>query len=467
MSYAENFNGSPYWDIEMYARACEHEDGLSGYFDEIKQKCDSSECTPEDQLELARLCRSGVGCFQNRELGNALRKSACESGCVAAIMDEAAENLIWNCDGLKNADKLLAGIKKMAEKGDARACYYLGMIYFEGYLADKPESEKKSDEWLRKSYQLGDRLAALNLGRNFFVRYCEVGTPSCFDESEKWLIAAGNIGKGMSYYILGLLNLRVPDDDEGTHWLAACRYFEIAEKFEMAEAYFAHGDIMRRCRHSQRDIAKARELYEKSCLMGYQPAKLELGKLKLRSLDASERRSGMRLIRNAANQGEAEAMIILADLYSSGMEEDPEGKKAQNWYQKAKEILDPMAEEGYPRQVYLKAKLLLDGIFPDTEEIPADCLLEEAALSGVEDALYLSAKLQLESGIPDPDGLAAQRMLEAAELGVPEAMYEAAVLYRKGKFLEKNLKESAVWLARAAEAGDMRAIRESNLKLEL
>ncbi len=152
------------------------------------------------------------------------------------------------------------------------------------------------------------------------------------------------------------------------------------------------------------------------------------------------------LLREAAEQGDSEAMVWLGLITAWGALEEAPLQEAAKWYRKA-------WERGNPAGAYYLAMLYWfgQGMDPDQEE--SDRLMEQAAKAGYIPARIEWAKTRLGRG----DKSGADTLKAFAEAGHPEAMLTLASLYKigatKGNVIRRSPERYRYWIERAYKAG--------------
>lgn len=140
----------------------------------------------------------------------------------------------------------------------------------------------------------------------------------------------------------------------------------------------------------------------------------------LAALNEPEESEAVRLLREAAEQGEAKAQNKMGYLYDVGKEVLQNDAEAVRWYRRA-------AAQGYAMAQYNLGNHYMSG-----------------------------------RGVPQDYGEAAEWYRKAAEQDVLPAMNNLGVIYATGQGVKRNEAEAVKWYRKAAEKGDQTALR--NLK---
>lgn len=146
-----------------------------------------------------------------------------------------------------------------------------------------------------------------------------------------------------------------------------------------------------------------------------------------------------------AEQGDAAAATLVAEIHSRGLGVARNEVEAAKWYARA-------AEQGVPEAQFQYALLLIDGRFADSDSTRAYALMQSAADAGNRLAQFNVAQMIVdrESG---PSGLARAvgYYEKAAEAGLADAQYAMAQVLANGvggKAVDETV--ARTWLSRAA-----------------
>ena len=153
-----------------------------------------------------------------------------------------------------------------------------------------------------------------------------------------------------------------------------------------------------------------------------------------------------------ANQGDADALRTIGDMYSVGRCVKPDSATAIEWYEKAAQKNDGLA--------MLQIANLYGfgyGIKPDVmETINWLTLAEKNGQSPgmIYGRLYIEGDL-----VPQSMGRAYSFFLKAAEQGYPIAQHMVGLEYFQGRYLSKNESKAVQWLTTAGQNGYLEAYR--------
>lgn len=149
-----------------------------------------------------------------------------------------------------------------------------------------------------------------------------------------------------------------------------------------------------------------------------------------------------------AEEGDAAAQTLLAEIYSRGLGRPKDAVEARKWYEKAAAQNVPEAEFRYGLILLQESESTGN---PETRE-EARRLMEEAAERGNGLAAFNVAQMVL-SETPGSTGRieAFDYFMEAAKQNVPDAQYAIARYYVEGvQPVSEDLETAAFWLLRAA-----------------
>ncbi len=157
-------------------------------------------------------------------------------------------------------------------------------------------------------------------------------------------------------------------------------------------------------------------------------------------------RTALNLALERAEQGDAPAQTLAAEILARGLGVPRDERAAAKWYQRAAEGGDPEAQFQY-------ALLLIDGRFVEKDERQAFALMEAAAEAGSVLAQFNFAQLAIELD-PGPKGI--ERAIvyyeRAAKAGLADAQYAMATIYADGiGGRARDDAEARRWLGLAAQ----------------
>ncbi len=158
--------------------------------------------------------------------------------------------------------------------------------------------------------------------------------------------------------------------------------------------------------------------------------------------------------RRAANTGLDQAQHRLALMHASGTGTAQDSDAAISWFRKA-------ALQGYPPAKHALALALLESQQPGDSSAEAIVWLESAAKDGHREALFFlaGAIAHGDYGLEKDERKAAAMALPRAEAGDPEFQFALATLYLKGESFAERRAEGQKWLEKAAASGQQDAQR--------
>eukprot|EP00873_Tetraselmis_striata_P014991 jgi/Tetstr1/435255/TSEL_024174.t1 len=153
-------------------------------------------------------------------------------------------------------------------------------------------------------------------------------------------------------------------------------------------------------------------------------------------------------LRQAAAQGNPEALFAIAARYTEGTGVTPDLQKAAHYYEKA-------SQAGLAPAQYRLGSLYEKGRGVERDLEAARDWYALAAKQGNAKASHNLAVLYAEGISGNPEFReAAFWFKKAANFGLADSQYNLGILYARGLGLEKNLVESYKWFALAAAQGD-------------
>lgn len=153
-------------------------------------------------------------------------------------------------------------------------------------------------------------------------------------------------------------------------------------------------------------------------------------------------------LREAASQGDAEALFEIANRYSEGNGVDVDLTKAAEWYTMA-------AELGLAPAQYRIGNIHEKGAGVERNIEKAKMWYQLAAQQGNASAMHNLGVLYAMGADGTPDNESAARwFIEAAEHGVADSQYNLGILAAKGVGMPRDLTEAYKWFDIAARSGD-------------
>jgi TPR repeat protein len=185
-----------------------------------------------------------------------------------------------------------------------------------------------------------------------------------------------------------------------------------------------------------------------------------------------------------AEQGDAAAQTLIAELYAKGLGVGQNDQRAAGWYQlaanngdrlaifalalayqdgigvprnraRAADLFKQAADAGYVPAKYNMALLHVEGIYASPSLVTAAGLMKEAADAELAEAQYDYGSMLIEgAGVAPNPAEGARYVGLAAEQNLVAAQIDYATLLYLGQGIDKNVEAAALWYGRAAEAGN-------------
>ncbi len=377
--------------------------------------------------------------------------------------------------------------------GFAEAEYRIGCCYIEG--AGVPPCRSEGIRWLRRAAHRGHieaqaLLAAIYLrgaaeeltadppAADRLFGTVEVGSPD-YVAAMRWARMAAEGGSGEAQALLAFILASGPaemrDLDQADLWygrsagtgcpqglvghaLALARkgggegeqrevvvYLRRAAEAELPAALYLLGVVSEQGLGVARDEVAAAEFYRRAAQKGHRPSQLRWGLALLRGagVDANPA-EGETWLRRAALAGDPEAAALVGNIYATGGKLPPNYAEVANWFRRAAEA----GHKGAARSLgllYIKGA----GVPRDPEE--AARWLRAAAAAGDTSASAELGNLLLKGiGKAEDRARTCREFEEAAATGDPIAAFNYGVCLAQGVGIQRNEKQAATWLRRAA-----------------
>jgi uncharacterized protein len=152
----------------------------------------------------------------------------------------------------------------------------------------------------------------------------------------------------------------------------------------------------------------------------------------------------------SAELGFAPAQVVLGYLFETGRATPVNAREALDWYKKAAQQDDPLAQ-------WLAGRIIYAGSIPGRDLNDASVFLQSAADHGDPFGEYLLGKVKLErQDYPN----AAVWFGKAAQQGLPQAQEQLARLLRDGQGVAQDNFEAYVWMLVSNDAGNRRVAND-------
>jgi TPR repeat protein len=165
-------------------------------------------------------------------------------------------------------------------------------------------------------------------------------------------------------------------------------------------------------------------------------------------------KSARKFYRRAAESGDASSMVRLGLLSRSDADKAPSFR----WFQRA-------AEKGNRDAFVLLADCFQKGLGVKANAVTAVSWLQRAVDADHADAIGLLGECYLDGSGVDRDVATAIKLFRrAADAGCAESMVHLAMCFQNGIGVQKNVEEAQEWSRRAAEAGKPDAGKDNDVK---
>jgi len=227
--------------------------------------------------------------------------------------------------------KALALLQPLAQQGDARAQFHLGVMYT--YGQGVPRDYAEAFQWYRRAAEQGLAIAQSNLGGTYENGY---GVPQDYAKAFQWYRRAAEQGLAEAQHNLGQLyrdGRGVPQD-----FATAAQWYRRAAEQGMAKAqtniaamyYYGYG--------VPQDYAEALQWVRRAAEQGFADAQANLGTMYTNGQGVPQNDTeAAQWYRRAAEQGHAPAQTLLGQLYRDGRGVPQDFATAAQWYRRAAE----------------------------------------------------------------------------------------------------------------------------------
>ncbi|MEX2480433.1 MAG: tetratricopeptide repeat protein [Gammaproteobacteria bacterium] len=276
---------------------------------------------------------------RRRSIVKAVIIAACVAGTVAVYADYGAGVAAY-----KEGDyvRALTVFSPLAEAGDARAQFALGLLFDNG--EGTPRDDAAAFAWYRKSAAQGFAKAQYNL-----ALMCEARRAVCADSARDWFARAAL--RGNADAVTRLRGYASAGDVEAALQLgrmytqgrgvardprAAYAWFEQAATAGHADAAFALGVLHEQGVGVAQSYAEAARWYARAAEQGQVQAQFNLARLyRLGRGVAADQVRARTLYEAAAEAGLVSAQLSLAMLFEAGRSWPQDPALALSWYQRA------------------------------------------------------------------------------------------------------------------------------------
>ena len=293
--------------------------------------------------------------------------------------------------------------KFLAENGNGRAMYFMGIFYRNGYGNVVEIDTEKGNMWTKKGMETGDPLCV-----------CRVINVFSMDEDKK---------KQMLH----------------TVWDELVRLAESGNPFAQFELA---------CAIIENDEERA-QWVEKSAVQGYRVAQYNLGLYyELGQGVTQDYEEALKWYRKAADQGYAAAQYSLGSMYQNGIGVTEDYEKALKWYRKA-------AEQGNPSYQYNLGYMYEVGHGGSQNYEEAVKWYRKAAEQGYAGGqCNLGYMYEHGKGVSQNYEEAVKWYRKVAEQDYARGQCNLGYMYESGRGVPQNYEEAVKWYRKAAEQKD-------------
>lgn len=336
-------------------------------------------------------------------------------------------------------DHLRAGQfnRQAAEAGIVEAQARLGLQYRYGLGFDKDIDA--AARHLTAAAEAGNALAQRAIGSICLER----NTTEALAEAANWFRKASEQSDAHAQAQLAamILNHQTAGDDQE----AVALLQQAAEAGDVL-AMTILGDLHKRGRGTPVDLSAAESWFRRAAVRGYVAAGNALGLLLIQEIEPKDYVSAAHAFRETADKDDPFGQLMLGRLLLTGQGVPPDRDKAIALLRKA-------ADQGQLQAIELLAAIHDSSGADKAEPQVAAELFERAAEKGSVDALYHRARIALANEMVG-DGAPIIAMLEeAANRGSAAACLQLGKLHAEGELVSQNYIAAAHWYREANERG--------------
>lgn len=336
-------------------------------------------------------------------------------------------------------------LQKSHALGYERSKLMLATFLIEGEFVEKDVAT--AEQYLRELAEQGDVDACAHLSQKIFD---DTFPNDNKDEGVVWLRKAAEMGHPTAMARLGQICGNRCQDDEAHFWFEKAKAAGVEGVEEAEEQYSQETYSQRRVEYiryclSVKDYSSVTEIIERDANDGDTEAIYLIADFYINGMGDEQNgidiERGLKIYEEMSSKGDAHADYRLGQLYGRGpIEQDYE--KAIMYYRKS-------AEAGYPDAQYAVGCIYNDGLIGEVNKEEATKWIELAAEQNQRDALCLLAFSYIQDasiGTLKASNLSYGQNIEkgfdflmrAAGSGQPSALYVFAQCYHEGKYLDKD-----------------------------
>ena len=329
--------------------------------------------------------------------------------------------------------------KFLAENGNGRAMYFMGIFYRNGYGNVVEIDTEKGNMWTKKGMETGDPLCV-----------CRVINVFSMDEDKKkqmlhtvWdeLVRLAESGNPFAQFELACAIIE--NDEERAQWVekSAVQGYRVAQ-YNLG-LYYELGQGV------TQDYEEALKWYRKAADQGYAAAQYSLGSMYQNGIGVTEDyEKALKWYRKAAEQGNPSYQYNLGYMYEVGHGGSQNYEEAVKWYRKA-------AEQGYAGgqcnlgYMYEHGK----GVSQNYEEA-VKWYRKVAEQDYARGQCNLGYMYESGRGVPQNYEEAVKWYRKAAEQDYAVGQCNLGYMYESGRGVPQNYEEAVKWYRKAAEQKD-------------
>ena len=236
----------------------------------------------------------------------------------------------------------------------------------------------------------------------------------------------------------------------------AVKWYRAAAEQELAPALHRMYECCRDGVGVERNLGNAVKWCRKAAETGFEEGMFDMGMLYVRGIGVDENaKSAFKWFRRGAEKGHPMSLYKFGQCYKLGYGTDKDEDEAQKWQNKAVEVWKKAADGGDTDAMVRLAELYKGGDVVELDKEEAVKWYRKAAESGNADAqLRLALCYHDGEGIEEDVEEAAKWMLKSAEQGTSrESQWLMGRFYEDGTGVEQNLAEAVKWFERSAKKG--------------
>jgi TPR repeat protein len=376
-------------------------------------------------------------------LGLSLLLSACERPGSPAHSNELKHSVSAGLDSYRagKLEEAKREWKHAADKGDASAAYYLGVLASEGPGGDADEAF----HWFLTASEKGHPGAQYNLALAYERG---LGVTRNREQALKWLNKSAKAGNSDSQYMLGLLLLdRGSARTDSAAVQPAMVWFTKAANAGNARAMYQLGTMYYDGELIDANAEKAMLWYKQAIAAGEVQALRPY--ITARDAVFQITNETTQQLRDRSIRGDAAAQHALASRYLRGLGAKRDVAVGMAWLRKS-------ADQHFPAAEYDLAIMMMQQV---GKEKDAMALMHRVAVEGFAKAEYAlgQAYLQGNGGIEKNEGEAIRWNRKAADQALPEAEYAMGFLASEGIGMSRDDSVANSWFTKAASHGHAEA----------